>query len=161
MTARVLQHDFQSSVGYWTCTTAHLIERAINDELLPHGITYRQWQVLAWLALEGPLAQTELAQRMKIEPPTLVGVLDRMERDGLLIRESCPEDRRKRMIHPLPQAEPVWNLIVAGTERVRAKATRGLTAEQVETLITLLRVVQANLQEGMPAGAPAAEESSA
>ena len=150
----MLQYDFQSSVGYWTCTTAHLIERAINDELLPHGITYRQWQVLAWLALEGPLSQTDLAQRMKIEPPSLVGVLDRMQRDGLLIRESCPQDRRKRIISPLPQAEPVWNTIVACAERVRARAVQGLSGEQLETLNTLLRVVQANLQE-VPDEAPA------
>jgi len=156
---RVLKHDFQSSVGYWTCTTAHLIERALNDELLPHGITYRQWQVLAWLALEGPLSQTDLAQRMKIEPPTLVGVLDRMERDGLLIRESCPDDRRKRMVRPLPQAEPVWRTIVASTERVRAKATRGLTPEQVQTLISLLRAVQANLQEGTSTADPATPDT--
>jgi len=153
----VLHHDFQSSVGYWACTTAHLIERAINDELTPHGITYRQWQVLAWLAVEGPLSQTDLAQRMKIEPPTLVGVLDRMERDGLLTRECCPHDRRKRLVKPLPQAEPVWKTIVTSTERVRDRAIRGLSPQQLETLITLLRVVQANLQEETPAEVPATE----
>lgn len=145
MGSSVLQHDFQSSVGYWTCTTAHLIERAINEELLPHGITYRQWQVLGWLALEGPLSQSDLAQRMRIEPATLVGVLDRMERDGLLVRESCPGDRRKRMIRPLPKAEPVWKTIIASADRVRAKATRGLSSQQVETLNTLLKAVQSNL----------------
>ncbi len=145
MVRDVLEHDFQSSIGYWICTTAHLIERAINEQLLPLGITYRQWQVLGWLAVEGPLSQTDLAQRMKIEPPTLVGVLDRMERDGLLVRESCPEDRRKRMIRPLPKAEPVWKTIIQCAEEVRAKAKGSLSDEQIETLNGLLRVVQTNL----------------
>ncbi|MEZ6073592.1 MAG: hypothetical protein R3C10_25775 [Pirellulales bacterium] len=45
------------------------------EELTPHGITFRQMQVMAWLMLEGELSQNELASRMIIEPPTLVGVL--------------------------------------------------------------------------------------
>ena len=48
-----LQFDFEDSIGYWVCMTARALEQALNDELIPHGITYRQWQVLCWLALKG------------------------------------------------------------------------------------------------------------
>ncbi|MGH7201801.1 MAG: MarR family winged helix-turn-helix transcriptional regulator [Planctomycetaceae bacterium] len=141
----MLHFDFQSSIGYWICMTAHQYERAMNLELTPEGITHRQCQVLAWLALEGDLSQVELADRMNIEPSTLVRVLDRMERDGLIVRGNDPHDRRKKMIRPAGNAPPVWNRIVACAERVRSRAIDGLTAEQLETLKRLLAIVQANL----------------
>src|SRR5688572_12651091 len=79
--SHVLEYDFNASSGHWICMTAHLYTRAINEELAPRGITYRQWQVLGCLAMWGDLSQVELADRMNIEPASLVPVLDRMERD--------------------------------------------------------------------------------
>ena len=147
----MLEYDFQSSVGHSICMTAHLFERAINQELAPEGITFRQTQVLAWQALEGTaLSQSELAERMNIEPPTLVSVLDRMERDGLLVREACPNDRRKNLIRLLPKAEAVWKTIVACAERVRERAVNEMPTEDVETLHRLLGQVQANLLRKSP-----------
>ena len=56
--------------------------------------------MLACLALSGELAQNELAMQLRIEPSTLVRVLDRMERDGWIVRRPSPQDRRKNIIHP-------------------------------------------------------------
>lgn len=154
----MLEYQFQESIGYWICMTAHCYERAINAELTPQGITYRQCQVLAWLSLEGELSQVELAERMRIEPPTLVRVLDRMERDGLLIRQSCPDDRRRKLIKVLPKAEAVWKKIVACAERVKARATRQMTPEQLRTLQELLETVRANLADPNPLPSAASKE---
>ena len=141
----MLEYDFQSSIGYWLCTTSHAYERAMNEELTAQGITFRQCQVLAWLAMEGEQSQIELADRMRIEPPTLVRVLDRMERDGLVSRSSCAEDRRRKMIKPLAKARPIWKKIVASAEVVRARAIGGLSKQETATLRKLLGKVQENL----------------
>lgn len=141
----MLEYDFDQSVGYWVISAAHLYQRVLNEELAPCGITFRQCQTLGYLALDGPLSQTQLAERMGIEPPTLVGILDRMERDGWIRRDSCAEDRRKKLIFPTDEAEPVWSTIVACAKRVRDRATAGLTGQQLETLKSLLQVVRDNL----------------
>jgi MarR family transcriptional regulator for hemolysin len=96
--SRMLQYEFEQSLGYWICSTSHAFRRALNAELEKQGITFRQWEVLAWIAFEGELSQVELADRLGIEAPTLVGILDRMERDGWLDRYSCPSDRRRKRI---------------------------------------------------------------
>jgi MarR family transcriptional regulator, transcriptional regulator for hemolysin len=142
----VLEHDFENSVGYWVCQASHALQRAFNEELAPQGVTFRQAQVLACLALEGQLSQTDLAERMRIEPPTLVGILDRMERDGWIRRNGDKHDRRKKLIQPTPAAKPVWKKIVAAGQRVRARATRGITAAQLAQLKKLLSHVRLNLQ---------------
>ena len=83
----MLEYDFENSVGFWICQASHALQRAFNEELAPQGVTYRQAQVLGCLALEGKLSQTDLAERMRIEPPTLVGILDRMEQGGWIRRD--------------------------------------------------------------------------
>jgi MarR family transcriptional regulator for hemolysin len=143
----VLTHDFEESIGYWLVIGAQAFQRALNEELAPHGVTFRQAQVLGWLALEGEMSQNELAGKMMIEPPTLVGILDRMERDGWISRIACPSDRRKKMIVVNRAAEKVWGRIVACGRRVRARAVQGLSADEIEMLKRLVRQVQANLNE--------------
>jgi MarR family transcriptional regulator for hemolysin len=106
--------------------------------------------VLGWLALEGELSQTELANRMMVEPPTLVGILDRMERDGWISRHNCPSDRRKNLIRANPAAEPVWEKIVECAFRVRERATTGLSERQLAMLKKLLRRVNQNLKSAAP-----------
>ena len=141
----MLQYDFEQSVGCWLTRSAQAYERALNAELAPRGITFRQVQVLGWLAHEGELSQTELAERMHVEPPTLVGILDRMERDGWISRHDCPTDRRKKLIRTEQQAEPVWAEIVECARKVRTCATAGLEPEQIQLLKQLLDRVLENL----------------
>jgi MarR family transcriptional regulator, transcriptional regulator for hemolysin len=141
-----LNYDFEASIGYWLTLTTQAYHRAVSDELAPHGITYRQSMVLGWLALEGELSQAELAAKMMVEPPTLVGILDRMERDGWIARHNCPLDRRKKLIRANPAAEPVWEKIVECATRIRAQATAGLSDRQLATLKSLLCRVQQNLK---------------
>lgn len=141
----MLRYDFENSVGYWIIQAAHEYQQAVNEELAPHGITWRQGQVLGCLALHGPLSQSELAEQMRVEPPTLVGILDRMERDGWIRRDADPTDRRRKVIHPTDAAEPVWSKIATCARRVRARAIRGVTSEQLATLKELLTTIQQNL----------------
>lgn len=146
----MLKYDFEESVGYWLASAQRSFMAALRDQLTPQGITHRQAEILGWIALEGPLSQAELASRMLIEPPSLVGTLDRMEASGLLERKSCPEDRRKNLIHVLPAAEDMWEQIVECARKVRGQATAGLTDDEVATLKDLLRRVRNNFITPVP-----------
>ncbi|QDU39368.1 Transcriptional regulator SlyA [Maioricimonas rarisocia] len=145
----MLKYDFEASIGYWVIISSLAFRRALNEELAPHGITFRQSQVLGWLVLEGELSQGELASRMEVEPPTLAGLVDRMENAGWVTRCVCPDDRRKKIIRLQDQAGPVWEKIAECARRVRKVATRGLTDEQSDQLLSLLRVVHGNLTQSI------------
>ena len=145
----MLQYDFEESVGYWTVMAAHGLHRALSNELLPEGITHRQWQVLAWLAIDGTLSQGELADRMEIEPATLVSVLGRMERNGWIVRRECADDRRKRLVEATPAAQPIWERGVECARRVRARATRGFSDDERRELKRLREAIRNNLQDDL------------
>ncbi len=140
----MLQYDFEDSIGFWIFSAAHELTRVMNEELSAHGITFRQWQVLAWLSFLGQVSQSEVAENMGIEAPTLVGVLDRMERDGWIERATDPSDRRRKIIRPTERVEPVWAKMVECAMRVRERASRGLSTDQLADLQSTLAAVKAN-----------------
>jgi DNA-binding MarR family transcriptional regulator len=137
--------DFENSVGCWVFATMHGLTRAMNEELAALGITYRQWEVLAWISFAGELSQCELAERMSIEAPTLVGVLDRMERGGWIQRVPDAQDRRKKLIRPTGQVSSLWTQMVEGADRVTERAVKGLSAEEVDRLRETLAAIRQNL----------------
>jgi MarR family transcriptional regulator for hemolysin len=139
----VFRYDFEQSLIYWVCTAGQALEKALNEELAPLGITHRQF--LGWLALEGALSQAELADRMRIEPPTLAGIVDRMERDGWLERSPCPEDRRKKRLTPTDRVGPVWEAITSAARRVRARASQGFSEDELLWLFAAMERIRANV----------------
>jgi MarR family transcriptional regulator for hemolysin len=141
----MIQYDHHESVIYWIVSTAHALERVVNEELAPLGMTFRQAEVLAWLALDGPLSQVELADRMRIEAPTLAGIVERMERAEWIVRTPYPQDRRKKLLHPTERVEPVWARVMEAGLRVRARASAGHDAESVRQMIRMLEAIQKNL----------------
>lgn len=147
----MLQYDFEDSVGYWLASAHHSYMRVFNERLEPHGITFRQAQLLGYLAIDGPMSQSELASRMMIEPPSLVGILDRAEEAGLIERRGCSDDRRRKLIHTLPAAEEVWARIVQCGREIRRQAVDGLSHEEVESLRHLLAKVRENVSSVAPA----------
>lgn len=141
----MLEYDFDKHVSYWVGLTAHLFEQALNNELAGTGITMRQVQVLACLALYGESGQSELAKQLRIEPSTLVRILDRMERDGWIERCGAPEDRRKKIIRPTDQVAAKWAEIVEHGERMERQTTDGLSRSQLKILKDTLMVIRKNL----------------
>jgi len=149
-----MDYDFSASTGYWITLTSHHYQQEIDARLRPFGITFRQFQVIAWLKYEGPLTHRELAKRMFIEPPTLVGILSRMETMQWTARTECELDRRKKYIDVGPAAEPVWENIVKVLNQVREESVAGLSTEEVEQLHYLLSRVMRNLDESALPPAP-------
>ena len=75
-----------------------LSHRAVHDELdrrlAEHDASLWNWLLLKEAAHADGASQRELAQHMRIEPPTLVRHLDKLAEQGLVERRPDPDDRR-------------------------------------------------------------------
>ncbi len=79
-----------------------------------HGFSLGEYGVLAYLS-ESPgqrLRMTELAGELHLSPSGLTRRLDHLVREGLVVREACPTDRR--VVYAV--------LTAAGRERLEAAA---------------------------------------
>ena len=150
----MLDREFEESLGYWIFTAAFAIETALNEELAPLGITHRQVQILGALAVQGEASQNELAEMMRIEPSSIVRMLDRMERAGWITRTSDPVDRRRKIVRPTGKAEPVWQQIKARGMRARERGLRGVSIDEIATTRNVLRTIRQNLMGDSPIPCP-------
>ncbi|MFD0387503.1 MarR family winged helix-turn-helix transcriptional regulator [Tistrella bauzanensis] len=89
-----------------------------------------------------PLTQRELADRLAIEAPTLVRLLDRLEADGLVERRPDGQDRRRKVIGLGPKAAPATDAIAREIAAVRADLLGGLTDDQIAQALLVLDAVQ-------------------
>ena len=78
-----------------------------RPSLREHALSDQQWRVLRVLgehALEsGGIETGRVAREAYLLGPSLTGVLSRMERDGLIARERCPQDARRTVVRATAQ----------------------------------------------------------
>src|SRR5205814_5441759 len=73
---------------------------AVDAELRVLGLTEATWRPLVYVRRLGDgVRQKELATALSIEGPSLVRLLDNLERRGLIERREDETDRRARGIH--------------------------------------------------------------
>lgn len=134
------------SIGYLTRYAHRAFVKALADELEPHGIRSGQWSVLRILwDIEG-LTQVELADRMRVEKASLTGVLEGMERRGLILRERNEEDRRKINITLTAQGRRLKSQLLPHAVKINRKATRGMTNAETLQLRGLLAKLIENIE---------------
>ncbi len=144
---QVREYDVAQDIGYAPRQTTRTYQQALNAELAPYGVTIRQSQVLGWLGKKSNLSQCQLARLLRIEPATLSGVLERMERDGLILRIADRSNRRRKLICLNQCAEELGETAVECSARVCARAVQGLSPVEIDAFRELLKRILENLGE--------------
>ncbi|AYN40592.1 MarR family transcriptional regulator [Streptomyces dangxiongensis] len=140
---------------------SRLLEDAIDRQLQQEGsMPHLFYSVLANLS-EAPgrrLRMTDLAETLKITRSRLTYVVTRLERDGLVRRESSGRDRRSSLAVLTDEGTAVLERTAPGhVETVRTTLFDRLTPEQVGQLEEICAGIARGLQ-GEDGGATAAED---
>src|SRR3954468_2478910 len=79
--------------------------RALEEgrESLPGGRHPRDWGVMAVLDETGPVSQQRLFELLGVHRTMMVGIIDALERDGLVTRSRNTEDRRSYALDLTPE----------------------------------------------------------
>ncbi|HEX7090097.1 MAG TPA: MarR family transcriptional regulator [Longimicrobiales bacterium] len=62
------------------------------------GLGASEWKTLGLLERYGPLTAGDLSARSGLAPPSVTGIIDRLERGGWVRRRRDPEDRRRVIV---------------------------------------------------------------
>jgi len=105
---------------YLLARASHLISGQFHAHLAAEKVPVMQWRVLAAL-WDAPKSAREVAGIILQKQPTVSKLLDRMERQGLVRRETDAEDRRRIVVSLSPRGRAVAGpLIEAAREHERA-----------------------------------------
>jgi MarR family transcriptional regulator, transcriptional regulator for hemolysin len=79
--------------------TSRAWRQALDRRLKYLGVSQASWMTIAVAAkARGPLSQSELADRLAVEGATMVAMVDRLVKAGLVIREPSTTDRRVKRV---------------------------------------------------------------
>ena len=104
--------------------------------------------VLWCLLREEGVKMNELGRCAGLEPSTMTGLLDRMERDNLVERRADPTDRRAQLIWLTPQGKSAKNVILQVVNDTLDTALRGIPEKDMEQTKSILRTILSNASEG-------------
>jgi DNA-binding MarR family transcriptional regulator len=127
----------------WLRLTA--CEKSIEQRLRAHltenfDVTLPQFEVLCELDRRGgPVAMSQLSNRLNVTSSNLTGVVDRLVRKGLVRRFRSRKDRRVQRIELSPEGRTTHAEISADSALWLAHAFTGLSDEEVIQLRKLLR----------------------
>jgi MarR family transcriptional regulator, transcriptional regulator for hemolysin len=132
--------------GHYFSRIARGMARVGDARLKALGFASAQLPVLSALREGERKSQTELARWARVEQPTMAQLIARMERDGIVVREPDPADRRSSLISLTDDARAKLpagrDILVQGNKDV----TAGLSEQEVATLLSLLERVLANVE---------------
>lgn len=138
-----------------------LIERVMNPYFAQFGISGAQWGVLVTL----DRYKTEYAQGMRlsdlgelllVRPPSVTGVVDRLERSGLVTRASQAEDLRAKLVRLTARGSQLVDRIAGAHSRQIDRVFAGLSAAQRQRLQRLMVQMTSHLESLLEG--PVAEE---
>lgn len=112
----------------------------VEDFLADYHMSQGRFIVLALLNRTPELAQNpcQLAHKAGVTRATMTGLLDGLQREGLLARQSVPEDRRMLRVRLTPKGRKFLDSILPGYFRMVRHTMGGLNQREKEDFIHLL-----------------------
>ena len=127
--------------------TARAWRLKLDERLKPMGLSQAKWRTLLHLSVApNALTQSEIAERLGIEEPTLVTLLHRLESEGWVRRRSASHDRRCKIVLLGRRAQRVIAEINAAANKLRHELLSEIAPPELETCIRVLARVQAKAE---------------
>jgi DNA-binding MarR family transcriptional regulator len=114
----------------------------MRAEIEPYDLTPPQFGLLAFLWQQDGLTQVELSEKGQIDRTTIGGLVDRLEKTGLVERRQHPQDRRAYKIHLTERGREMEVMLSACADRSRDRFTKGLNEQEISELIRMLEILR-------------------
>ncbi len=140
--------DFENSIGFIINRTGKALIQAFEQELRKNfGLTFGQWKIIIILVnnTEG-LTQKEIADKLGLEGPTLIPTIDKLEKDGFVVRKVDKNDRRNNRIFLTEKTNSVLELIVNCGLKIKNMSMRDIPDENISITSDTLKRMWINIQ---------------
>lgn len=111
------------------------------EHLAPFGLNARELAVLLLLAGREPESQQQAAGRLGVDRTTMVGLLDALERKGLVARQPDPGDRRRNVVGLTDAGHQTLEQARAASDEAERQLLGELSETEARQLRELLRRV--------------------
>lgn len=119
----------------------------ISAELAPYRIGSGQYIFLMAIANQQPTTQKALSEKLLIDKTTTAKAIAKLEAEGYVRREADPSDNRYHLLYLTESGREAAPKVQATLDRVKSKTRMGISDEEYDLLLRLLKTVLGNLSE--------------
>nr|WP_274636153.1 MarR family winged helix-turn-helix transcriptional regulator [Microbacterium bovistercoris] len=110
-----------------------------SEALSAHALKVRSYSVLGVVVSDARPTQRELSDFLELDPSQIVALVDGLERQGFVRRESDPGDRRANVVVATPEGRAAFVAARASAQAAEERTLGALSAREREQLADLIR----------------------
>jgi MarR family transcriptional regulator, transcriptional regulator for hemolysin len=120
-------------------STSRSWRQAVDRRLKYLGVSQASWMTIAIAAKANtPLSQSELADRLGVEGATMVAMVDRLVKAGLVVREASATDRRIKRVVLTPAGVAVYEKVKTEADSLRKQLLAKVDSKKLLVATELL-----------------------
>ena len=144
--------EIDGSFGFLVHDIARQMTSVMDKRLSKHGLTRSHWRAVLYIWRTPGISQTELSEILDVSRMGVTGLLDRMERKGLVLRKDDPNDRRMKRIYLTDSTQELIPMMTQLGGETMDDFLTGFSQKDRESLMNLLLRVKFNGSELLNAG---------
>jgi DNA-binding MarR family transcriptional regulator len=137
--------DWELHLGYLIHDVSRLRRSAFDRCLKPLNVTRSQWWVLAYLSRADGMTQSQLAEELDLGKVAVGGLIDRLEKAGLLRRDADANDRRVNRVFLEPRSKQLIERMREVSHQLNQRLLEGLSNDRLEGTAATLEAMKRNL----------------
>jgi len=145
MTTEPRSHDTELQFGYLVNDVARLKRKAFDRYAQELKVTRSQWWVLGHVSRRDGLPQTRLAEQLDVGKMAIGGLIDRLERSGLVARVPDEEDRRVKRVFLTPKGKRLVGRLREASVYFNQRVLEGVSDSELAMTAEVLRRMKTNL----------------
>jgi len=143
--------DWELRLGFLIHDVSRLRRSAFDRCLKPMKVTRSQWWVLAYLSREDGMTQSQLAEELDLGKVATGGLIDRLEKTGLVRRDADSGDRRVNRVFLEPRSKQLIARLRKLSHNMNAQILEGIPDEQLDVAAGALNAMKRNLLDFLQA----------
>ncbi len=147
MSPPVATHSFSRSLPMLLYSALDAVMPRFRKIFNEFGLTEQQWRVLRVLWEHDEIAFRELSNNTLIPAPSLVGVVDRLAKQGLVDRRRSAEDRRNVFVRATNEGSELHRTVRPHVDKAYVEMRESIDADDWRELIEGLERIAALLPE--------------
>lgn len=139
---RITPIEIEKTVGFLLAKAYQRACLIFKEQFEGHDLTPQQFGLLGFLWQEDGISQALLSAKSQIDRTTMGGLIDRLEKEGLVVRQAHPEDRRAYRICLTEKGKALQPELTPLALRAQEMFIARLTSDEVDTLKSLLEKIR-------------------
>ncbi len=110
--------------------------------LQKYGITEQQWRIMRALYDSDEMEPKQISLKCCILGPSLTGVVNRLEKNGYIVRRRPAEDQRRTLISMTPEARDFFGKLSPEIDEAYVKMRKKFSPELIDQIHSLCRKIE-------------------